>query len=146
MLLVSAPVPGPGISCSGPRLTPTADIAAAASGAAGHVASASPSAANSSEVIARPYAALTSTCCTAYAQWYPWFGGNHREASEALLSWLGAADVGTRFAGSFANSRASAEGQSAAPLRQASASATTWSICTWALVAGPRTKSTRCPV
>ncbi len=85
-------------------------------------------------------------CWTAYAQWYPSLGGSQLAASSALLSWLAAAEVGTRFAASFANATAIAGDHDDAPLRHASARATTWSICTSALVVAPRTNSTRCPV
>ncbi len=127
------------------RLTPRADTPVAA-GAGGHRASVSASAPTSSLVTPIPYADLIATCCTAYAQWKPVLGGIQVAASLAPLSWLTAPSVGTRFAGSFANASATCDGQPAAPLRQASASATTWSICTSALVSGPRRKSTMCPV
>jgi hypothetical protein len=92
-----------------------------------------------------PYAAFTRTCRSTYTHRYPTCGGNHTEASDAPLSWFAPPSTASRLAGSFANARLRAAVQADAPDRHASASATTWSICTSA-ESGPRAKAIIAPV
>ena len=61
------------------------------------------------------------------------------------MAWLAWAVTASRFAGSLAKASRRAGSQRSAPLRQASARATTWSICTSA-ERGPRSNATRRPV
>ena len=94
----------------------------------------------------RLYAVLTSIWRATKSHRKARFGGNHAAASRNALSKLACGLTARRLRGSLAKSRRRCGSQARAPLYQASASETTWSISMLSEVWGPRTKLIVMPV
>src|SRR5690606_14138821 len=86
----------------------------------------------------RPYANLTLTWRATYSQRKPLLGGSQVAASPAPFDWLSGPEAARRLSGSLPKACSFFSGHDCAPFCQASAMATTWSICTSLDVPHPR--------